>query len=164
MSKIKYPNFTYNQTIKMLRGETTPVSLESAPGLLGHHHFVLVWDGDSDPTNANVTLGILTGVSMTADKMRFTVHICSTDFDLTYDNAVYIRNDACLEVLVKGETGAFVGKLIGIDHDKGMAVVRGDNGVGFWPISIVTYISDVNTDHLGLRIAEPTEGEDNAQN
>lgn len=162
MSKIKYPDYTYNQTIRMLRGDTTPVSLDSAPGLLGHHHFVLVWDGDADPTNASVTLGILTGVSMTADKMRFTVHTCSTDFDLTYDNAVYIRNDCCPEVLVKTEGGAFVGKLVGIDYDKGMAVVQGKDGVGFWSLSIVTYIDDVNTDRLGLRTAEPAKEEGNA--
>ena len=162
MSKIKYPDFTYNQTIRMLRGDTTPVSLDSAPDLLGHHHFVLVWDGDGDPTNASVTLGILTGVIMTADKMRFRVHTCSTDFDLTYDNAVYIRNDCCPEVLVKAECGAFVGKLVGIDYDKGMAVVQGKDGVGFWFLSIVTYIDDVNTDHLGLRTAEPAKEEGNA--
>lgn len=162
MSKIKYPDFTYNQTIKMLRDETAPVSFESAPGLLGHHHFVLVWDGDSDPTAANATLGVLTGVIMTADKMRFAVHTCSSDFELTYDNAVYLRNGACPEVLVKAETGAFVGKLVGIDCDKGMAVVQCCDNVGFWSLSIVTYITDVNTDHLGLRLAEPAKEEDDA--
>lgn len=161
MSKIKYPNFSYNQTIKMLRGDTTPVSLDSANGLLEHHHFVLVWDGDGDPTNASVTLGILTGISLTADKMRFTVHTCSTDFDLTYDNAVYIRNDRCPEVLVKSEHGSFVGKLVGIDYDKGMAVVQDRNGVAFWSLSIVTYVEDVNTDNLGLRLAEPAKEEAN---
>ena len=161
MSKIKYPDFTYAQTNKMLRGDTTPVTLDSAPGLLNHHHFVLVWDGDSDPLNATVTLGILTGVNMTADKMRFTVHTCTTNFDLTYDNAVYIRNERCPEVLVKSEPGAFVGKLIGVDYDKGMAVVQSPNEVGFWSLSIVTYISDVNTDNLGLRIAEPAKEEAN---
>lgn len=161
MSKIKYPDFTYNQTIRMLRGDTTPVSLDYAPALLGHHHFVLVWDGDADPTNTNVTLGILKGVSMTADKMLFTVHTCSTDFDLTYDNAEYIRNDSCPEVLVKAEGGAFVGKLVGIDYDKGMAVVQDNDSVKFWSLSIVTYIDDVNTDHLGLRTAEPAKEEAN---
>lgn len=162
MSKIKYPDFTYIQTLRMLRGDTTPVSLDSAPGLLGNHHFVLVWDGDADPTNASATLGILTGVSMTADKMRFTVHTCSSDFDLTYDNAVYIHNDSCPEVLVKAEGGAFVGKLVGIDYGKGMAVVQGNDSMKFWPLSIVTYIDDVNTDRLGLRTAEPAKEEGNA--
>ena len=157
MSKIKYPDFTYNQTIKMLRGDTNLVTLDSALGLLEHHHFVLVWDGDHDPTNAITTLGILTGVNMTADKVTFKVHTCSTDCDLTYDNAAYIDNDCCPEVLVKADGGAFVGKLVGIDYDKGMAVVKGQGKIAFWSISIVTYIDDVNTDRLGLRVAEPVK-------
>jgi hypothetical protein len=159
MSKIKYPDFTYSQTIKMLRGETAPVSFESAPGLLVTHHFVLVWDGDSDPTNANATLGILTGVTMTADETRFTVRTCSTDFDLTYDNAVYICDDACPEVLVKFESGAFVGRLIGVDYEESMAVVQCNERTARYSLSIVTYIDDVNKDCLGLCIAEPANGE-----
>lgn len=159
MTKIKYPEYSYEQKFKMVNCSATPVSLDVVQCLLNRHHFVLAWDGDECRFD-NVTLGILTGVTVTAGEIRYTIHTCSTDIDLPYDNAAYIENDCCPEVLVKTKGGSFVGNLIGIDHDKGMAVVQFNNKVDFWSISTVTYVKDVNTDLLGLRVVEYKEGND----
>ena len=163
MSEIKYPEYSYKMTQILLRNGTSPVTLDNARSLMDHHHFVLAWDGDSEPGESTPTLAILRSVEFTADKILYGVYTCGTNFDLKYDNAVYIHNIRCPEVLVKSEAGAFVGRLIGVDYDKGMAVVQCNDCVAQYSLSIVTYIDDVNTDLLGLRKAPVSapEGEAN---
>lgn len=161
MSKIKYPNYTYRMRQKILHSGTSPVTLDNARSLMGDHHFVLAWDGDGEPeeNGTYATLAILTSVHVTADKIQYGVHTCDSDYDLKYDNAVFIHNDSCPEVLVKSEGGAFVGHLIGIDTERGMAVVRVGGAIACYSISIVTYVDDVNGNMLGLRKEEASASE-----
>lgn len=163
MSEIKYPDYSYKAKQILLRNGTSSVTLDNARSLMDHHHFVLAWDGNAEPEESNATLAIIRSVEFTADKILYGVRTCETNFDLKYDNAVYIHNSRCPEVLVKSEAGAFVGRLIGVDYEKGMAVVQCNDCVAQYSLSIVTYIDDVNKDLLGLRKAPvtATEGEVN---
>lgn len=166
MSEIKYPDYSYKAKNILLRNGTTSVTLDNARSLMDHHHFVFAWDGSAEPEESSGVLAILRSVEFTADKIQYGVHTCDTNYDLKYDNAVYIHNSRCPEVLVKSEAGAFVGRLIGVDYEKGMAVVQCNDCVAQYSLSIVTYIDDVNKDLLGLRKAPVSapEGSDNAQN
>lgn len=154
MSKIKYPNYTYKQTSVLLNKGTSPVAMDNARSLMAHSHFVFAWDGNEEPTDTCVTFGVLTGVSFTADTTQYEIYTANTNVRIHYENAVYIHNIRCPEVLVKSEGGAFVGKLIGIDADKGMAVVQCNETVACYSLSIVSYVDDVNKDLLGLRVEE----------
>lgn len=159
MADIKYPEYTYKEKNALLRNGTRPVVLNNARELTKDHHFVLAWDGKEEAEDVTVSLGILTSVQVTSDKTRYGVHTCAVGCDLTYDNAVYIHNERCPEVLVKSEAGTFVGRLIGVDYEKGMAVVQCNNVSAQYSVSIVTYVDDVNIDLLGIR--KPSEGDNN---
>lgn len=163
MSEIKYPDYSYKVKQILLRNGTSLVTLDNARSLMDHHHFVLAWDGNAEPEEGSAILAVIRSVEFTADKILYGVHTADTNFDLKYDNAVYIHNNRCPGVLVKSEVGPFVGRLIGVDYEKGMAVVQCNDCVAQYSLSIVTYIDDVNKDLLGLRKAPATapEGEAN---
>lgn len=79
---------------------------------------VIYWDDPSDPDSTPVRqVGFLQGVSYSRKGAKYTI-LAQSGYILTYAHAIPIAEEHCPRVFVKDESGAAVGRLIGVQYDE----------------------------------------------
>ena len=79
---------------------------------------VIYWDDTGDPDNTPLRqVGFLQGVSYNRKGAKYTV-LTQSGYTLAYAHAIPIAEEHCPRVFVKDESGAAVGRLIGVRCDE----------------------------------------------
>ena len=79
---------------------------------------VIYWDDTTDPDSTPVRqVGFLQGVSYNRKGTKYTIFTQSGHI-LTYAHVIPITEEHCPRVFVKDESGAAVGRLIGLQYDE----------------------------------------------
>ena len=79
---------------------------------------VIYWDDTTDPDSTPVRqVGFLQGVSYNRKGAKYTV-LTQCGYILDYTHALPIAEEHCPRVFVKDESGAAVGRLIGLQYDE----------------------------------------------
>lgn len=119
-TNIKFPNVPCTRREHFIHQRCEYLGDNKVQRAVVEGRFVLAWDGELDPTERTVTLGVLESVRMNNDGSRtYSVTSEHGNEHLDYENAVVIREDWCPDVVVTDKFGQhFIHRWIGLVERK----------------------------------------------
>ena len=156
MKKIKFPNFSSGEKLRIAISKSEHVHHDTAHSMLEDGRLCVAWNGSSDPVDESLNFGFLESVHERRGSGTTFEVFTDYNFSVDYEHCRTLDFSACPRAIAKREDGGVIaGRLIGFLRDKEKDTVHGiviaPDCRLVTPIENITYADSIT---FGLAVEE----------